>query len=71
MSSKPVFGNVPKNFCKDCNWYNATKPATCTKQAHLTKDPVSAEPVWVTLRDCALYRVGARKLDCPDYLEKQ
>lgn len=48
----PVFGIVPKNFCKDCNWYNPTKQATCTKQAYLSQDPVMGEPVWVNLRVC-------------------
>lgn len=67
----PVFGIVPKNFCKNCNWYNPTKQATCTKQAYLSQDPVMGEPVWINLRVCADHRVGSRKLDCPDYLEKQ
>lgn len=67
----PVFGIVPKNFCKDCNWHNATKQATCKKQAYLSQDPVTAEPVWIGLRVCSDHRVGSRKLDCPDYMEKQ
>lgn len=67
----PAFGIVPKNFCKDCNWHNATKQATCKKQAYLSQDPVTAEPVWIGLRVCSDHRVGSRKLDCPDYMEKQ